>query len=299
MQLTASAQQKEHEVSLLKPTCSSRSRISLRIVPVSSMVWISWLQFCSEWQRHNRRPFPDMNQHRQQKDQGLGHSDAPHVRQPGTCRICGQTHLSWHPKQNNSKGIYSKWNKKEIHYRFLEAAPWKKKKKKIVWLKISAKCLWEVRDEPATLKTSSSVTANVRSSFPVRLLISFCSSLVSDRIWGDPTRSWWEKKQRWHNRVQIISPQRNVTNSMNPRNLWISLCSSPTSSNLTLVISSFCFLILPTISKILWVYADRDTSWGRLSNSVTFRGREEGQGWLKHTQFETNLVKHKKKHMNK
>lgn len=33
-----------------------------------------------------------------------------------------------------------------------------------------------------TLKTSSSVTANVLSSFPVRLFISFCSSFVSDKI---------------------------------------------------------------------------------------------------------------------
>ena len=40
------------------------------------------------------------------------------------------------------------------------------------------------RTNAATLKTSSSVTANVLSSFPVRLLISFWSSFVSDRICG-------------------------------------------------------------------------------------------------------------------
>lgn len=37
----------------------------------------------------------------------------------------------------------------------------------------------------------------------------------------------------------------------------------------TFVISSFCFLMLLTISKILCVYADRDASWGRFSNSDT------------------------------
>lgn len=44
--------------------------------------------------------------------------------------------------------------------------------------------LWKKKFS-TTLKTSSSVTANVLSSFPVRLLISFWSSLVSDKIWKE------------------------------------------------------------------------------------------------------------------
>lgn len=57
--------------------------------------------------------------------------------------------------------------------------------------------------------------------------------------------------------------------------------SNPPSCNellkCTFVISSFCFLMLLTISRILWVYADRDASWGRFSNSVTYVGRKEAQ----------------------
>lgn len=189
------------------------------------------------------------------------------------------------------------------------------------------------------MKTSSSVTAKVRSSFPVRLLISFWSSLVSDKIchemstqvWGGmlqlihryfklkPTDCsnvtemnrlplkrhvkyfWctkninidcvylsWQKvqlqalsctctlvKSRLETWLCVYIAEKSVFSRRNShvetRFLQFPSCCWEISSllNPTFVISSFCFLMLLTISRILWVYADRDTSWGRFSNSVT------------------------------
>lgn len=138
----------------------------------------------------------------------------------------------------------------------------------------------EKKKKPSvTLKTISSVTANVLSSFPVRWLISFWRSLVSDKIC----------KQCWMGTLQLINSRHvNLNSEINwflfklliRLDLFTAVHRTlrsyekstllPCAFRCTFVISSFCFLMLLTISKILWVYADRDASWGRFSNSFTY-----------------------------
>lgn len=75
-------------------TCSSRSRTSRMIVPVSSMVWMSWLQFYG-WQE--QKACTPTTPHPGQPPWTLLHS--PHARQLDTCMPSEQHHPSWHPDQ--------------------------------------------------------------------------------------------------------------------------------------------------------------------------------------------------------
>lgn len=148
--------------------------------------------------------------------------DVLRAEQRGICRTSGRIRLSWRPVMKTSGW----WNQKKhpnTKYRSVQGQP-----ASVVESNRDMKC--------CTLKTISSVTANVLSNFPVRLLISFWRSLVSDRI--------WITKQTAHDFAFVLQKHR-------LRSMRLST---------TFVISSFCFLMLLTISKILCVYADRDAS---------------------------------------
>lgn len=129
-------------------TCSSRSRTSRRMVPVSSMVWISWLQFCRDENRQR------------------SHDNQSKVLLVSTYLVQGRQVLIGFTDRLVFFGVLRTTNGG------LRRKP-----------DLRGSVLIKLLKESPTLKTISSVTANVRSSFPLRLLISFCSCFVSDKIW--------------------------------------------------------------------------------------------------------------------
>lgn len=176
-------------------TCSSRSRTSRMIVPVSSMVWMSWLQFYG-WQE--QKACTPTTPHPGQPPWTLLHS--PHARQLDTCMPSEQHHPSWHPDQ--TEGISGL---PPCFPQIPPPGPHKATLSTPLIILCGTQPGWsssiptrltqglcpsqpvsrQTSSSPApphpstqpslthTLNTSSSVTANVRSSFPDRELISF------------------------------------------------------------------------------------------------------------------------------
>lgn len=88
-------------------TCSSRSRISLRMVPVSSMVWINWLQFYKRFKKKKKKNPHCFKNHVDKRTDEMNFNqlegDVLRAEQRGICRTSGQIRLSWHPVMKSNR----------------------------------------------------------------------------------------------------------------------------------------------------------------------------------------------------